>query len=60
MKEFLNSPLGKKLSILAMAGLAATLSRYVPGWDKYVDLAAAFMAGGAIMRSPGDVKGGDA
>ena len=58
MKEFLNSPLGKKLGILAVAGVAALLAKYVPGWERFIDMAAAFMAGGAVMRSPGDVKAG--
>jgi hypothetical protein len=55
MKEFMSSPLGKKLSVLLVAGVAAALARYLPDFEKYIDLAAAFMAGSAIVRSPGDV-----
>jgi hypothetical protein len=54
MKDFLNTPLGKKLGIVALAGVAAALARYLPDFEKYIDLAAAFMAGGAVVRSPGD------
>lgn len=62
MKDFLNSPLGKKLGILAVAALAAALSRYVPGWEKFLDIAAAFTAGGVVVKSDGllSKKDGDA
>lgn len=56
LKDFLNSPLGKKLGVLVLAGLAAALSRYVPGWERFVDLAAAFTAGGVMVKSDGLVS----
>ncbi len=56
IKDFLASPNGKKLMVVLTAGLAAVLSSKFPMFEKYVDLAAAFTAGGALMRSPGDVR----
>lgn len=56
MKDFLDSPLGKKLGVLVLAGAAAALARYLPDFEKYIDLAAAFLAGGAVVRSPGDMS----
>ena len=54
LEKIWDSPLGKRVAIVLIAGAAAALSTRFPAFERYVELAAAAVVGGQVMKRAGD------